>query len=573
MVKDKFYRKDFIKEEVEIKRKKDNRTVEYFLPLKILWKSNSEGTEIRNEKALLENTQNQISLQTGNACVLINKGEKAGILLDFGMELQGGIEIYAWNTGKNRKAKLHVRFGESAMEAMSELNGEKNATNDHAIRDLMTEVSWLGMTSVGNTGFRFVRIDLEDEDSSVELKMVRAALIFKDLEYKGTFRCSDELLNELWRTSVYTVQLNMQDYLWDGIKRDRLVWIGDMHPEVSTITTVFGDDECVPKSLDFIRNETPLPGWMNGIPAYSMWWILIQHSWFMQNGNLEYLKEQHEYLKALILYMSGFIAPDGSDYITNNFIDWPSSTNPQAQKAGLHALFKMSFDYAAELFDMLSDSSDAEFSRICSQKVAKKVYDCNDNKQALALQLLADQLPANDNNGGALAKDGGRGFSTFLGYYILKALGKSDRVKDALDCIREYWGAMLKLGATTFWEDFDLSWTENCTKLDEIITENSDKKDIHGDFGGYCYKGYRHSLCHGWASGPAPFLAEHVLGIKPLKPGCKKLLVSPDLGDLDWASGSYPTPYGRIFIKHEKGPDGKIITSYLKPECIEIVMG
>jgi alpha-L-rhamnosidase len=37
-----------------------------------------------------------------------------------------------------------------------------------------------------------------------------------------------------------TVHLCMQDYLWDGIKRDRLVWIGDMHPEVSTINAVFG---------------------------------------------------------------------------------------------------------------------------------------------------------------------------------------------------------------------------------------------------------------------------------------------------------------------------------------------
>ncbi|MDF2686263.1 MAG: alpha-L-rhamnosidase, partial [Clostridia bacterium] len=366
MAKDKYYRKDFINDLLEEKRKDDNRTVEHFLPLRILWKSNIEGAEVKNEKALLENTQNQISLSTGNACVLENKGEKAGILLDFGMELQGGIEIYAWNTGKNRKARLRVRFGESAMEAMSELGGERNATNDHAIRDLITEVSWLGMTAVGNTGFRFVRIDLEDEDSSVELKMVRANLIYKNLEYKGIFRCNDELLNEIWRTSVYTVQLNMQDYLWDGIKRDRLVWIGDMHPEVSTIKSVFGYDECVPKSLDFIRDETPLPGWMNTIPAYSMWWILIQHTWYIQNGNIEYLTEQYDYLKALISYMSGFIAPDGSDYISNNFIDWPSSTNPEAQKAGVHALFKSAFDHAAELFDILQDTANAEFSRLCS---------------------------------------------------------------------------------------------------------------------------------------------------------------------------------------------------------------
>ena len=53
----------------------------------------------------------------------------------------------------------------------------------------------------------------------------------RDLQYLGSFECSDERLNTIWQTGAYTVHLNMQDYLWDGIKRDRLVWIGDMHPE------------------------------------------------------------------------------------------------------------------------------------------------------------------------------------------------------------------------------------------------------------------------------------------------------------------------------------------------------
>ena len=70
----------------------------------------------------------------------------------------------------------------------------------------------------------------------------------------------------------------MQEYLWDGIKRDLLVWVGDMHPEVMTILAVFGANEVVTKSLDFMEEITPLPAWMNGsYSSYSMWWLLIQH--------------------------------------------------------------------------------------------------------------------------------------------------------------------------------------------------------------------------------------------------------------------------------------------------------
>lgn len=47
--------------------------------------------------------------------------------------------------------------------------------------------------------------------------------------YPGcSFNCSDPLLNNIWMMGAYTVQLNMQDYLWDGVKRDRLVWVGDL---------------------------------------------------------------------------------------------------------------------------------------------------------------------------------------------------------------------------------------------------------------------------------------------------------------------------------------------------------
>lgn len=79
-------------------------------------------------------------------------------------------------------------------------------------------------------------------------------------------------------------------------KRDRLVWVGDMHPEVMTINNVFGEQEVVYKSLDFARDDTPFPGWMNGMCSYSLWWIIIQKDLYMYQGNLDYLKSQRDYL-------------------------------------------------------------------------------------------------------------------------------------------------------------------------------------------------------------------------------------------------------------------------------------
>jgi hypothetical protein len=159
--------------------------------------------------------------------------------------------------------------------------------------------------------------------------------------------------------------------------------------------------------------------------------------------------------------------------------------------------------------------------------------------------------------------------STFYGYYVLQARAMACDYQGAMDCIRQYWGAMLDLGATTFWEDFDLDWTANAGRIDELVPAG--KKDIHGDFGNYCYKGFRHSLCHGWASGPTAWLSEHVLGVQVVEPGCNVVRIEPHLADLDWAEGTFPTPMGVIKIRHEKREDGSIQSSIEAPAGVKIL--
>jgi hypothetical protein len=169
----------------------------------------------------------------------------------------------------------------------------------------------------------------------------------------------------------------------------------------------------------------------------------------------------------------------------------------------------------------------------------------------------------------AVLKVGGpKDVSTFYGFYVLQALAKSGDANTALDFIRTYWGAMLDLGATTFWEDFNLDWTPNAARIDELVPPG--KKDIHGDFGAYCYIGFRHSLCHGWASGPTAFLSQTVLGVKPLEPGCRRVRISPQLGNLEWVEGAYPTPRGPIRIRHERRPDRSVASTIHAPPGVTV---
>ena len=130
-------------------------------------------------------------------------------------------------------------------------------------------------------------------------------------------------------------------------------------------------------------------------------------------------------------------------------------------------------------------------------------------KQALAFQILAGRHNGSDYI--ALENNGAYDFSTFMTYYILTADAKAGG-QNMLALIKEYFGAMLSCGATTFWEDFHMSWLEGSGRIDELPLEN--EKDIHGDYGAYCYEGFRHSLCHGWASGVLSFIIEYMIGLQ-----------------------------------------------------------
>ena len=135
----------------------------------------------------------------------------------------------------------------------------------------------------------------------------------------------------------------MQDYLWDGIKRDRLVWIGDMHPETMTIGAVFGGqrrragepgpdprrdaaaevDERHQLLLDVVGADPPQ--------------LVSAH------GDLAYLRAA----EALSDRPAGAADRAASARTiartcpTHRFLDWPSSENKPAIHAGLQSLMML----------------------------------------------------------------------------------------------------------------------------------------------------------------------------------------------------------------------------------------
>lgn len=541
----------------------------FVLPKKILW----AGDGVTNGEFLLNSNISQVYVGMPEVTTLSNQnGKKGALLLDFGSELVGSLEfIVSGGISNPQGVKLHIRFGESVSEAMTPIS-EKNATNAHAVRDMTVLLTAYSQQTFAYTGYRFVYMELEEEDARVDIGAVRGIFTCRDIPRIGTFECDNQLLNQIYDVCAYTVYVNMQNMLWDGIKRDRLVWIGDMHPEMLAIRSVFGDNDIVNDCLKFVAETNPLPQYPNQITTYSFWYLLILWDWYWYHGKKELVLELKDYWTGLLCQLLQLIHEDQTEALNEDeflmgfFVDWPTNETEES-KAGAYALFRLTLLSCANLCELVNEQKLKECCLRGAQTLCKQNFIHNERKQIVALLELAEMIEKEE-AGKILVSGGGRGMSTFMSYYILSAAANAAGMECAQQMLCEYYGAMLETGATTFWEDFDLDWVREGARIDRLL--EAGEYDIHGDNGRFCYQGMRHSLCHGWSAGPAAFLPERVLGIQILEPGCTKISVKPNLGKLQWAKGTYPTPYGAVVVE-AKRKGNTVVTRVVAPEQIEVL--
>lgn len=489
-----------------------------------------------------------ISFKTDGVANFTKKGSY--VVLDFGKELCGSLRFVTRAT-EGSPAMFRITLGESLTEACSSIGG-KNATNDHSPRDFTAPISNMSDLTYGLSGFRFARIELLTEEP-VAVRNIFAVNMLPKFEREGYITTSDDKLNHIIETAIYTLKLNFQNgYIWDGIKRDRLVWSGDLNPEIISSIYLFGDNKNITNSLSFLRSETPETAWINNFPTYSAWWVVNLCDYSRLTGNKDYFTENRDYAKAIMAHLNACIAEDGKMVFGPEegalfFLDWPTYQTDDAV-TGTAALLI----YAAKVYLEQEENEDC---RAIVRKLTSYLDDSCEFKQTRAFQILAGRI--NETDVQFLEQGGAQGYSTFMSYYILTA-DAMVHGKAMLPIIKEYFGGMLSRGATTFWEDFHMDWLEGSGHIDEFPKEG--EKDIHGDYGAFCYQGFRHSLCHGWACGVLAFVYEYMLGLK-LSDGGETYEITPNPLGVKEIHAKIPTKAGWLevdvvdglkSVKHER---------------------
>ena len=148
---------------------------------------------------------------------------------------------------------------------------------------------------------RYVRIEIETGDAAVEVRFENRGTHSEE-PVVGSFSCSDERVNGVWRASVRTCSLaaiparteplhvvtaktnvvlgTSHAYLSDGAKRDRLVWSGDLWWAQRNMYVAFASDSpYMPGSIRMMaENRTP-SGYVQACPYPESHGPLAEGDW------------------------------------------------------------------------------------------------------------------------------------------------------------------------------------------------------------------------------------------------------------------------------------------------------
>ncbi len=435
-------------------------------------------------------------------------------------------------------------------------------------------------------GFRFALVTVSSPGSvslssaGVDFQAYRAT----PADYRGWFLSSDDQLNRMWYSGAYTLQMNLKApglngladaRIYDGAKRDRSIWTGDLLVQGPTAISTLGDvgadylrssldvllakqraDGAFPGSPDFAKRTSPEGSPLFYSNNYSGYGARAFIDYYRYTGDKAYITSVLPALRRELAYNDSFRTADNL-VVSNDRDYW------QATQTG--EVTKYSIDYYILLREM------AWLERAVGSASAAEGYDATADaiKTAVMTKLWNPQLgayPQSSTNPGVLVGDAN---ALALQYGFVPA-GQEGRVLAAIRTLWTPYGAIMGPGlkdptghtiepfangmetAGRFavgdtggaLELMRRTWGPMVDPANPLYTgafwefKNSD--------GGV--NRATASLAHGWAASPTVQLTEQVLGVAPVGPGYQSWRIQPRPAELKWSAGSVPTAFGDIEV-------------------------
>ena len=470
-----------------------------------------------------------------------------GTLYDFGRETFGYLKI------KNLQGTVRIYYGESREEALDKEHCET--------LDVLTSHPSSLTSHLSSKAFRFVYIEKEDgatyDDVSMDYEYNPTTI--PDGSPSGSFRCSDDEINKIWDVAAYTMDLTTREFFMDGIKRDRWTWSGDAIQSYLMNYYLRFDSQCVKRTIRQLRGKDPVTAHVNTIMDYTFYWFKSILDYYQYTADIDFVREMWPRMVTLMDYVEGRLNADGmaegqaDDWIFVDWVDFPM--HKRGTLCFEQILLMKAMETMATCAKLLGINK-SEY-RVKSEELRNKIkqtfwsYDLKayyhaiedgqmnrqitkfPNMFAILYGLAYEEERREIMQSVMLNPDIPAITTPYMRFYELETLCMDGLHTQVLQEMRDYWGGMLREGATSFWEKYVPS---------ESGTQHL---AMYG-------RPYGKSLCHAWGASPVYLLGKYYLGVRPTKPGYKEFEIRPSLGDLEWMKGDVPTPHGMIHIEMDR---------------------
>lgn len=406
--------------------------------------------------------------------------------------------------------------------------------------------------------------NLSDKPLKIELKFLAP---WYPISNEGKFITSNNDFNKIYDVCKHTLKICRQTMHLDSPKhQEPLACTGDYYIETLMTLFCFGDMRL--SELDLKRTADILEQ-NSGVmfhTTYSLIWVQMLLQTFMITGNKELLKYCE---KALIMLLDKFESYVGKNNIIDNppdymFVDWivvdGFSLHHPPKALGqtvLNAFYYKALTDAGTIFSFLKNEKQAEY---CSRKAKAIKVNINellfDDEKQLYFDGLLDKesenppfRPKNANQRyytkypNILACLYGIADST-TAKSILERIVNND-MPDIQPYFMHYFLSALR--KYDLFEKYGLEiinrWSKVVNECDKGLAEGWIKPE----------ESYYFDHSHAWGGTPAYQLPKAITGLEIIEPGMKKIRLTPNLYNLEFANISIPTVYGEITLELKKG--------------------
>ena len=363
-----------------------------------------------------------------------------------------------------------------------------------------------------------------------------------DCDFEGRFTCNDSTINRFWQKAMRTLYVNMRDNYFDCPDRERAQWWGD-------VTILMGQSfyqlspranllirKAIRELVDWQKEDgtlfSPIPAenWDKELPAQSLTAISTYGFWYyyMHTGDKETMTyvypAMRRYLALWTLDDDGLTCERQGGWPWG---DWGTDVDMRLILAAWHYLALQSAINVAGLTGHNTDITDYERQMQSIRIAFNRCWNgyayrhpsyhgaTDDRVQAMAVVSgLADSKKYDRIFEVLKAQEYA---SPYMEKYVYEALMRMGHADYALERFKKRFGPMIAdTQHTTLYE----GWQE-------------------GGYGGG-------STNHAWSGGMLTDICEQILGIRPIAPAWKEVMIRPTVSPITEAVITIPTVNGTL---------------------------